>query len=96
MKIKRPMLRGGSSSHVGWQNLSSLSLIEQTRLNDNNLHQSVSSEPLIEYEETHRTVTHTFAYICACFFDVIKYSWMFEQLNCLDISILESLTFLLF
>ena len=36
------------SSHATWQNLGSLSLIQRPRLNHNDSHLYVSSEPLIE------------------------------------------------
>ena len=67
------------SSHETWQNLSDSSLIEQTRLNHNNLHPSISSEPLIEDEMPNPTVTPKFSYFYECslteniFLDVSSY-----------------------
>ena len=66
MKIKQQALRNISSSRMTWQNLSALSSIEWTQLNNNDSHQSISSKPLIEDEQAHQTVTPNFAYIYAC------------------------------
>ena len=55
-----------SSSRVTWKNLSASSSIERTQLNSNDLHPSVSSEPLIEDEEPNPMATPKFAYLYAC------------------------------
>ena len=49
MKIKRQSFRN-ASSRATWQNLSAPSSNKQTQLKHNDLHPSVSSEPLIEDE----------------------------------------------
>ena len=48
------------------QNLSAPSSIEQTRLNGNDLHPSVSYELLIEDEKPNPMAMPNFAYIYAC------------------------------
>ena len=47
--------------------MSTLSTIERRRNNKNNSHPSVSSKPLIEYEEPNLMVMPKFAYLYACF-----------------------------
>ena len=91
MKIKRQALHNIFSSCATWQNLNATSSIKWIQLNSNNLHQSVSFELLIEDETTHRTVTPNFAYVYACSSTMQSIVRCFEKLNCLDISILESL-----
>ena len=55
-----------SSSCATWQNLSGSSLIEQTRINHNNSHPSVSSEMLVEDETVNPTFTPKFTYLYEC------------------------------
>ena len=71
-----------SSSHTTWQNLSAPSPIEQTGINDNDSHPSVSFEPLIEYEEPNPTTTPKFAYLYACSLTENVFFRCFEQSNC--------------
>ena len=51
MKNKHQVLHNASSSCVTWQNVSALSLIRRMRLNGDDSHLSLSSEPLIKDEE---------------------------------------------
>ena len=66
MKIKQRRLSDASSSSVTWQNLSALSSIKPTQLNDNDLHPSISLEPLIENEEPNPTTMPNLAYQYTC------------------------------
>ena len=93
MKIERCALRDTSSSHTMWQNLNAPS-IRQMGLNRDNLYSSISSEPLIKDEETNQMVTPKCCLFIPTFFDGKNIFGYFEQSNCLNISILESLAFL--
>ena len=55
-----------SSSRATWQNLRCSFSIEQIRLNYNDSHPSISSEPLIEYETPIPTITPKFVYLYTC------------------------------
>ena len=59
--IRQTRLHVNSSSHATWQNLGDLSLIKGMQLNRNDLHPSISSELLIEDEESNSTATSNFA-----------------------------------
>ena len=75
--IKRMRSRAAYSSRAPWQNLSAPSSFEKTRLNGNDLDQSISLELLIEDEEPNATDTPKFClfirmflgrkYILGCF-----------------------------
>ena len=90
------VLHDTSSSCMTWKNLSAPSLIGQTRLNHDNLYPNVSFEPLIEDEESNWKVTPIFRLFISLFCDQKSVLCCFKQSNDLDISILESLTFILF
>ena len=64
--IKWMRSRDASSLRAMWQNLSAPSSIEQTKLNGNDLHPSISFEPLIEDDEPNPTVTPNLAYKYTC------------------------------
>ena len=49
-----------SSSRASWQNIGGPSLIQRPRLDCNDSHSCVSSEPLIKDQTLHRTVTLKF------------------------------------
>ena len=93
MKIKWQALRDASSSCVMWQNLSAPSLIRQMELNGDNLHPSVSAEPLIKDEETNQIVMPKFSLFIPMFFDKKSILGCFQKSNCLDATILQSLAF---
>ena len=61
MKIKRWTQSNTSSSRTTWQNFGASSLIERTRLKDDDSQTSIQSEPLIKDEETHPTVAPNFS-----------------------------------
>ena len=63
MKIKWHTLRD-ASSHVTWRNMSAPSSIERIGLNDDDLHHSVSSKPLIEDQSPNPTKKPNFASLC--------------------------------
>ena len=62
--------------------MSAPSLMKRTRLNGNNKHPSVSSEPLIEDEEPNLKATPNLAYKYT-FFDDIKHSRVFRVIELL-------------
>ena len=55
-----------SSLRVTWRNLNGLSSIELTRINRNDSHPCILSEPLIKDGTTNPTVTPKFAYLYEC------------------------------
>ena len=64
------MLSDISSSCVTWLHLGAPFLIRQTQLSGGDFHPRVSSEPLIEDEETNRMVMPKFRLFIPLFFNV--------------------------
>ena len=80
MKIKRRTLSNASSSRTTRKNMSVPSLMKRMRLNGNNKHPSVSSEPLIEDEELNPKAMPNLAYKYT-FFDDVKHSRVFRVIE---------------
>ena len=93
MKIERYVLHDASSSHKTWQNLSTISSIRQMGVNLDDSHLRVSSKPLIKDEEANQMAKPNCSLFIPMFFDGKSIFKFFEQSNCLNISILESLAF---
>ena len=66
LSIGQTRSRDDSSLNATWLNLSASSPIEQTRLSDNDSHPSISSELLIEDEESNPMAKPNFAYKLTC------------------------------
>ena len=64
--IGRTRSHDDSPLHVTWRNLGASSSIERTQLNSNDSYPSVSSEPLMEDEESNPTITPNFVYKLRC------------------------------
>ena len=81
---------------IMWLHLGAPFLIRRMWLNDDDSHPWISSEPLIEDETSNPMVTPKFCLFILSLFNGKFILGCFKQSNCVDISILESLAFVLF
>ena len=66
IKIKRKAFDVLHITHATWRNLDGSSTIQRTQLNSYDLHSCISSEPLIEDQAFHPTVTPNLPYKLRC------------------------------